>query len=149
MSPQVRARIINRESLDAAKEVFGNTGNIIRFVAEETIKSMRFLIEGNTPLGDPKTDPHSGQLKESWGQVENRGMSYSFTTRVPYASIVEEGLYPEEWIHPGGRLIKTSEGVFSTQAKSGMLQPLIDDPALVDQVVDLVVKKVSDILQNA
>jgi len=106
----------------------------------------RDIVESQTPKGDPKRDRLSGNLKKSWSQVqEGEAYSFSFSTNVPYAVVVEEGRYKGV----GPRTIKMPGGIFSRQARYGMIQPLLDDRTFVDRIVNDVMNQMIERIKES
>jgi hypothetical protein len=77
------------------------------------------------------TPYRTGTLQSGWTQVVQEGTGasalLSFENLTPYGPILEFGLYPPEWIHPGGLLMQGSQGGVYTRKKyktpGGMITP--------------------------
>lgn len=87
------------------------------------------MIIAKTPVGagrdvDKKTGENRKGLRESWELVKIP-KGYSISTGVPYAPVVEFGLYPNP---PKGGKGKTKDG-YSTQAPQGMVRISIKEVA--------------------
>jgi hypothetical protein len=108
----------------------------------DALNSLRDLVRGRTPY-------KSGHLKGSWSNVEflDGGLSYSgeFGTGVDYAEILEHGLYPRV----GQRTIESGGRIYSRQAPGGMIEPILENPALVDAAIDLVLNQIIRGLESA
>jgi hypothetical protein len=92
---------------------------------------------GSTDKDDKKQDVY--HMKDHWSNIFTPYDSASgsvlrtevvFENPTHYGPMLEFGLYPSEWIHPGGKLVAVAGGVFSTQAPGGILTPLIQDETL-------------------
>lgn len=105
---------------------------IARLALRDAAVTLRGQVAGTTPVD-------TGMLQLGWSQVQYTmsAMSFSFNNAVPYAHILEEGLYPNAV--PGPRTTGVAGAMFSRQAPSGMLAPWIDDQAKVAQLVDWVI----------
>ena len=107
------------------------------------LKKFRTDVVDRTPVGDPSYDPHPGLAKRSWSNVRKQGTGYAFDNPQSYTVTLEEGLYK----HDGPRTVQMSDGIYSTQAPGGMMQPLLDDDsyigAMCDDILNTVVREVS------
>jgi hypothetical protein len=108
-------------------------------VAYEVIQEIQTKVIGRTPIGDTRTDPHAGQLITSWGHIQESDVSFSFSTDVPYAIILEKGLYTGV----GPRTVPFEGGIFSSQAPGGMVTPIVTDPNLIKEVVRMLIERIS------
>jgi hypothetical protein len=125
------------------KEVLGQLEGIpdaMSRVMEDVAISLRNLVQGRTPVGEKGVDPHREQLKRSWSEVQAgaEAYSFSFSTGVPYAVIIEEGKYKGV----GPRTVATGEGIFSRQAPRGMLRPIMEDKALVQRILSQILESI-------
>lgn len=89
-----------------------------------------------------------GKLKRSWSKPAKTGpLLYSFKTSVPYARILEEGLYPKEMVvttrkdGTPGRLHFFQGGVYSKQAPGGIVGPILQDTTRRKQLADLIAQQ--------
>ena len=102
---------------------------------------------GRTPRG---VGPGAGHLKESWSEVQMIEGGLSFENPVEYGPFLEFGLYPGQGPRtvpgPGG-------GYYSTQAPEGILGPMIEDDALLGDIVEAVtatiVRRVEALVHSA
>lgn len=75
----------------------------------------------------------TGALQAGWSEITQEGTgteaTVSFENLVPYGPIIEFGLYPPEWIKPGGLLMMGPSGGVYTRKKfknpGGMLTPIL------------------------
>lgn len=131
---------------------------------EIATKSLR-LVKGNTPVGlvykplpvlksggkgkrkGNAKYQKSGELKRSW-KVGKHTEGHAIETNRPYARVLEEGLYPgttpqrliyQPAVGKGGvygiRTVRTGEGIFSTQAREGIIAPLLKEDAKAFQSI--------------
>lgn len=98
-------------------------------VAQDVAVTVRRLVQGRTPV-------KSGTMKRSWSPVQAETSGFSFSSNVPYASVLEDGLYPSV----GPRTVSYEGGVYSKQAPGGMISPVINDDKVMQQVVNGVLK---------
>jgi len=142
----IEGRVQGREGIDRLQNAFSNLSAPILAGIRDAVITLRNQVEGRTPVGDPKTDPHSGQLKKNWSSVHQESGGFSFSNDVPYGVILEEGLYRRV----GPRTIATAEGIFSTQAPRGILRPMIEDDEMVNRLVSGVAERLLEMVeQNA
>ncbi len=96
------------------------TKEIARGVAEEVFKR----VKDRTPVD-------TGALQAAW-TLEESGDVITVTNALPYAAVVEYGLYPNP---PKGGAGKTTGG-FSSQAPQGMVGvTLAEVPQIIEEVV--------------
>ena len=96
------------------------------------------------------TPYRTGTLQSGWTEVVQEGAGattmLSFENKTPYGPIVEFGLYPPEWIHPGGLLMGGSKGGVYTRKKyknpGGMITPVLENE------VDKINKTAGDALKS-
>ena len=101
-----------------------------------------FLAIAGTPVGDrPK---QATRARQSWGQVERRAGGYSFRNPVGYADILEFGEYPGV----GRRTVAYGDGIYSKQAKGGILYPVIKDESKIYQISELLIQAILRNLQK-
>jgi hypothetical protein len=109
---------------------------------KDTAISLRTLVEARTPMGTkgPMSEPgyQPGTLRKSWGRVREYRGGFTFENIAGYADILEYGLYERV----GPRTMQSPSGIFSKQAVGGMLRPMIDDPQVVSDFLDLIVDRV-------
>lgn len=149
--PLVEVTLTSQGSMDALTSALTTLTRAREVIARGVAVKLRDAIESRTPVGDPKTDKHSGQLKRSWSEVQaSADDSFSFGTNVGYAPTVEQGLYksagPRTVSVGGGGIF--SRGIFSRQAPGGMIQPIIDDSDLIDRLVNEIVDRVIAGIRN-
>lgn len=113
------------------------------------------LIQGRSPVGIGTT---SGNFKAGWSGLEKlsggisyknvsggssfkRKHKYAWSNSVPYGIILEEGLYSRV-ARVSPRTVRTSTGIYSTQAVEGVLKPLVEDTAFADFVLETIVKRI-------
>lgn len=135
MSPVVIRMTSDAVEVDEMRKFLGEITPLVTSVVRDTNKTIMNLIQGRTPVGERGVDPHSGQMKKSWGFVEESQKSFSFETEVPYSLVLEEGLYP--WAETARTL-----GGFSKQAPRGILRPLLEDGDLEKQIVDSILQMI-------
>jgi hypothetical protein len=109
-------------------------------VVMHVAKELRTGLEGKTPVsskGGSKDKDSRKQdvyhMKDHWSNatvLTGSVIAAGFENPTRYGPMLEFGLYPPEWIHPGGKLVAVAGGVFSTQAPGGILTPLIQDETL-------------------
>lgn len=126
----------------------------LKTIAEEVRTA---VIEG-TPVGDypPPKKPGSkvrtpGHLKAGWGSLEEHEGGYAFSNPVPYANILEEGLYPSIGDHlktKRGTSAEGQPGIFSSQAVGGMIGKLISDDQKMDMLADDFIKLIESYLDK-
>lgn len=84
---------------------------------EDVAKFVRSLAIGRSPEA-------SGAFGTSWGQIEEAEGGYSFTNPLPYAHVLEFGLYPGL----GPRTTPGPDaGIYSRQAREGVVRPILEE----------------------
>jgi hypothetical protein len=95
--------------------------------------AVRRAVQGHTPHD-------TYEAMRSWGQVTRQSGGYSFGSEIPYMHVLELGLYPEVGEpHPGEllpRTVQTATGIYSTQAVEGWVRQIVEDPALMEIIVE-------------
>lgn len=92
------------------------------------------------------TYKRSGELHKGW-KVEKEDLGFIVFNDTPYGAVLEAGLYPGVGKKPKGfpgnypRTVSTGGGIFSTQAKKGMLAPLVADDSIIKDAMDLIVEE--------
>ncbi len=146
MSP--KRKKVNPENLgNELNKLVSSIEAAVMEAIEEVMNYGRDKVIDRTPVGDPKTDIHSGQLKYlGWGPVERTGYSFSFSTNVDYAVILEKGMYK----NVGPRTVSFEGGIYSSQAPGGIVAPIIDNPAFKAYLDETIKKKIMQVRnQNA
>ena len=130
---------INLSEFEDIRRAFNSVPDAVEEGIKEATALLRKLAEGNTPFD-------TGRLKGSWSSVQQDigTLSYSFSTDVPYATVLEEGLY--EFVGP--RTVLTSYGIFSRQAPSGILWPLIEEEDSLQLIIQTVVHAIRQGIQR-
>lgn len=130
-------------SLQAMRNILAKIPAAIEAATEDAAKTMKALVEGRTPTGDPATDPHSGQAKDAWTEVQQASGGFAFENPVDYGTILEEGLYDTV----GPRTVAVGDKIFSRQAPGGIMAPLLEDDKVLNQVASLVAEKLLEALR--
>ena len=106
---------------------------------ENASKMIKVQVEGSTPVSDRKTH---GTLQSGWGDIVYGTLfSFSFSNTVPYASILEEGRYPNAGPRTSsGSRADGMAGIFSNQAPGGMITPWAYDRDKIEKIVDFVIE---------
>lgn len=133
---------VPKEDINKIFAMFDAFPEIQASVLEDIANTVRTVIQGVSPIGldyRPKQVSKTGAvkkgtggwfrraarkegtLKTSWSQVQEMGGGYGFYAGVPYARIVEFGLYPGL----GPRTVTGPGGIYSSQAPQGMVAPLV------------------------
>lgn len=134
---------VDAQGVQQIRDALQNLPEAIDAAVEDVAKTMRELVLGRTPVGEPGRDPHSGQLKRSWSDVRRSEGGFSFSTDLFYATTLEEGLYERVGprtmaaASPGG-----GSGIFSRQAPGGIIAPLLEDEGVLRRVAELVVEQI-------
>lgn len=100
----------------------------VRVAAEDIATTLRNLVIGRTPVG---IRPNAERMKFSWSDVERTEGGFTFGNPKDYAPVLEEGRYPGV----GPRTVAASGGIFSRQAPGGIIGPLLEDQARIDQII--------------
>lgn len=106
--------------------------NGLDVVAEDVANTLRNIVVGKTPVA-------SSALKRSWSPVQRTTGGFSFSTDLPYAVVIEEGLYKSV----GPRTVEYEGGVYSRQAPGGMIGPVIRDDGMIAAIADKVIRELS------
>lgn len=106
---------------------------LVGVVQELATKIREFAVQ-RTPIGENWVRgvgwKRSGRMKNSWSPVFKTGSSWSFTNSVPYANVVEEGLYPGIGTRrQPPRTVASGGRIYSSQAIGGIVKPIIDGSA--------------------
>lgn len=127
------------------RAILARIPDALNTAAEDTAKTIHQLALGRTPVGDEATDPHSGQAKRGWSDVQRQGMSggFAFENPIDYTTILEEGGYK----NVGPRTVSEGGKIYSRQAPGGILKPLVDDPQVLDDIADLVAEKLIEAMR--
>lgn len=82
----------------------------------------------------------TGEFLLSWDENKRQDGGMSFGNDAEYAITLEEGLYPGV----GPKTIQTPRGTFSTQAKDGIINPIVERPEKygIDKAIDDLIGKV-------
>lgn len=116
---------------------------IVRTVIKNVMQVIEYGVIERTPIGDPRTDWHYGQLKASWTPVQETEGGFSFSTDIPYAYVLEKGRYknlgPRTVTHGVSEIYGGGSGIFSSQAPGGMIAPIVTNQVLMDTITKNVV----------
>jgi len=93
--------------------------------------TLRNLVLGRTPVD-------TGALKRSWSPVSRTARGFTFGTALAYAQILEEGLYRGE----GPRTVREGSGIFSRQARRGIIGPILEDENVINRISAEIVREV-------
>lgn len=135
----LRGNLAGASSVVAALRAYPR---ILDAALDDVIKTLRNLARGGTPVGVGST---SGATKRSWGPIEHEDGGLSFSLDVPWAEVLERGLYPGV----GPRTVQTSEGIFSRQAPEGILSPMVEDEEVQRKIAGMVVSELERRLAGA
>ena len=124
---------VRLENIEDALRILKQIPEAYQKAGEEATDTFRTLAQGGTPVA-------TGHAKRSWGQVKKaaNNVGYSFRNRIPYMGTLEMGLYPRV----GPRTVAVGGKIFSIQAPGGILQPLVDDEALLGRVAQQIVDSI-------
>jgi len=110
----------------------------LQFGIEEFTRAMHHAVVDHTPVdyvtdqGKEKTfDDH---IINQWG-IEFEPLQGTVWNPSEYGHVLEGGLYPGT----GPRTAAGPGGIYSRQAVGGMVQPILDDPDLINQMFDAVI----------
>lgn len=119
----VTARIRVERIVDVF-EALAEIPGALEATLEDLAIFMRSLAIGASP-------EDKGTFGTSWGQVEEIEGGFSFTNPLPYAHVLEFGLYPGL----GPRTVPGPEGgIYSGQAPEGVVRPKVEDPETLQRV---------------
>ncbi len=118
----------SKEDLKKLEDAFKDLPNAIRTMLDDPGKTLRNQAIGASPY-------LTGALKRSWSPLQRNEGGLSFHTDLPYAIVLEQGLYRGV----GPRTVMMSSGIFSRQAPEGILEPLLKDEN-IKRITDAVVK---------
>jgi len=90
------------------------------------------------------TPVDTGTLKSMWIDQKVKG-GVSVGNVMPYAPTLEEGLYTKA----GAKTIDMGNGIYSTQAKQGMITPMVENPDVLNQISILVIEALDMEFANA
>lgn len=93
---------------------------------------LRSAVLGRSPTGD------TGVFKASWGAIEEIDGGFSFTNPVPYAHVLEGGLYPGL----GPRTTSAEGGIYSRQAPGGVAEPIMESAEFIEKVAELIAQEI-------
>ena len=99
----------------------------VRALTEDVANAVRKIAIGNTPV-------KTGETKRRWSEVSFTGGGFSFGLGVDHAVVLEQGLYR----NVGPRTVETEAGIFSRQAPSGMISPILADEQLLINIINRV-----------
>jgi hypothetical protein len=128
---------------------------VLQGAARVVADLIRKSVQGNSPIYEPQSwekvlEHEPGAFRKSWTEPVLSGDAlYSFQNPQSYAGLLESGLYPEEMVvstrrdGTPGRLIKTGTGIFSTQAKTGVVTPVIHDEKKIAEMAKLVGQQIA------
>jgi hypothetical protein len=116
----------------------------IRAAVQDSAITFRKMALGNSPVGDPKKDPHYGQFKGSWSDITYEAGGWSFENLTPYGEVLDLGGYRGV----GPRTVASTGGIFSRQAPYGVLSPLLADEALKEAIMNGIVDKLSQVMRG-
>lgn len=100
---------------------------------EDVAVFMRSLAIGASPEGD------TARFGTSWGQIEQIEGGFSFTNPLPYAHVLEFGLYPGL----GPRTTSGPDGIYSRQAPEGVVRPQVEDPSVAERVAETMAEELA------
>lgn len=129
---------IQTEGVELVLKILRSIPGAIDSGMEMSADTLRKLAVGRTPFA-------TGYLKRRWGRVERQRGGFSFTNPVYYAQILEEGLYKTV----GPRTVATPKGIFSRQAPSGILTPLVSDDTVLRKIAALITQELVKGIEHA
>jgi hypothetical protein len=121
---------INVEGIESIQSLLSGVPGMFDLAVQDVAKTLRNLVIGRTPV-------LTGALKKSWSTVSRTSVGFTFGTDLDYAQILEEGLYRGV----GPRTVASGSGVFSRQAPSGIIGPLLEDERMIDRVATEIVRE--------
>ena len=92
------------------------------------------------------TPVDTGTLKSMWIDQKVKG-GVSIGNVMPYAPTLEEGLYTA--VGRSGKTVDMGNGIYSTQAKQGMITPMVENPDVLNQIAILVIEALDMEFANA
>lgn len=104
---------VRKEDVDRMVGIFASFPELINEFGDLVTSELLLLVQERTPV-------KSGRLRDSWVKSAIGNM-YSITTGIPYAPILEEGLYKE--LGPG--TIAIGERIYSRKAIGGIVGPIL------------------------
>jgi len=117
------------DQMERLRELVAGIPAAAQSALQDVAETLRRLALGRTPYA-------TGELYRSWSSVTREEGGFSFSTDVPYAEVLERGLYPGV----GPRTVEVEGGIFSRQAPGGILTPIVEDDEVIRKVVDLIVE---------
>jgi len=130
-------------TVDGLDEVIAGVARMLqldtatREVLRSSTEKLKTMVQGDTPVG---IGPTKGQLKSGWSGVTEGYGGFTFQNPVPYAAVLERGLYPGV----GPRTVKTGKGIFSRQAPDGMTAAITEaEAAKIVQYVAAEIERLS------
>lgn len=152
---------ISIDDTEALKKLLGtfSTGPIVDFGMEEAAGRMRIQVQRGTPVYKKHAffplDEPEGTLKRTWTQPERAGSQlYTFQAGRDYATILEEGTFPEEQLvetradGEPGRLTRFGKGIYSKQAKGGIVGPVMKDDSKLQNILEYVASRIVTEMQK-
>ncbi len=126
----VAARI-SIENLAAVFERLADLPGAVEVGIRDVATTLRSLVLGRSPVD-------TGVFKLSWGAVQEHEGGFSFTNPLPYAHVLEEGLY----LGTGPRTTAQEGQVYSRQAPGGVAGPIVEDPETIELVARLIAQEI-------
>lgn len=119
------------QNLETIRQLMGMLPEFGQEATRTAAETFQRLIRGETPYD-------TGVLKSGWTEPVESGDGFSFENPTEYAIVLEEGLYPGE----GPKTVQTERGIFSREAREGMMEPYIADETVIDDVLTAVAEQI-------
>lgn len=124
---------INQEELQEMAHYLGAYPNEIKSVIDESKGKLKDYVYDLLVEGTPKD---SGKTRKAWSSVATEyGLSF-YNTEVS-AYVLEEGKFSGV----GPKTVQTGEGIFSTQAPEGIINPIMKDDKELGKIADLLLEE--------
>ncbi len=105
--------------------------NVPRAMQAGIPKAMEYLLKlakQRTPVGK------TGHLLQAWSNVEYQNGGWTFGNVSEYAEVVETGGYKGS----KGKTVLHEGRYWSSQARGGMIKPILDNPEIMQQVEEMI-----------
>jgi len=129
---------LDKEDIEEFKYWVTEFPELINVYAKEVAKKLREFAVLRSPVD-------KGTLQTSWSEVyKDVGGSYSFYAGVPYAYVLELGLYPGV----GPKTVAQEGQIYSTQAVGGILAPMIAEDVEGEYTLEVALSEIEPFLDQ-
>jgi len=137
--------VLSQESIQAMTALDQVYRDGFKFLLSEWYVNLLKELQGRTPVDRTTTKGKAKAVSEhmqaQWElSAEMDGLGATFGNPAAYGPTLEEGKYPGI----GPRTVAQGGGIYSRQAPGGIVKPLLDDPQVLQDNLDMVVKKLGD-----